>query len=387
MLDKRFEQIVVEIFENYGFSKPTQFGLTSELCNIHPVRIMVRNDVVFSLLIRESRNLMYSSKDIVPEVQELVRISKERNWIPVTVIGGVLKSSVIAEILGASIRSTIVDIEHLMYMAKSDSTLYDQLMAQLLYSVRSLMPREPIFPTSSQQVIGDENKCKPASVEAGCENLENKQEKLITHCAIQFTGPRGGGKSSWLYSIMYENQLRNADLPNEIEQWVCGNSKYNSRRYEKLCTRTLMRLFAEDLTLWREQARTDEGLSRFDLVCKIKRDNRKDFWEMAERYFHSKYIIFEFKNYSGKVTQNEIHSTLRYLYPKALRAIAIIISPNGTNSNADKVIRSALREEGKLIISLTNDELLQMLRMKEDGEDPADYLSDRLDDMLVSLEK
>ena len=148
-----------------------------------------------------------------------------------------------------------------------------------------------------------------------------------------------------------------------------------------------MRLFAEDLTLWREQARSDAGLFRFDLICKIRRESNKDFWEMAERYFNSKYVIFEFKNYSDKVTQKEIFTTVRYLYTKALRGIAIIVSPHGTDTNANKAIRGVLRDEGKLIISLTNDELVRMLQMKEDGEEPTDYLSDKLDELLIDLEK
>ena len=39
------------------------------------------------------------------------------------------------------------------------------------------------------------------------------------------------------------------------------------------------------------------------------------------------------------------------------------------------------------LLSLTNDDLLEMLRMKEDGEDPADFLSDKLDELLIDLEK
>ena len=70
-----------------------------------------------------------------------------------------------------------------------------------------------------------------------------------------------------------------------------------------------------------------------------------------------------------------------------MRGIAIIISPNGMDDNGGKACRGVLRDEGKLILSLTNDDLLEMLRMKEDGEDPADFLSDKLDELLIDLEK
>lgn len=43
----------------------------------------------------------------------------------------------------------------------------------------------------------------------------------------------------------------------------------------------------------------------------------------------SRYVIFEFKKYSEKITQKEVITTERYLYPSALRTVAILISPKG----------------------------------------------------------
>lgn len=211
-----------------------------------------------------------------------------------------------------------------------------------------------------------------------------KQEAGVDY---RLLGNPGTGKSSSIamHSFLFlQNEAK--QLRKDITNWKSGKQT-NASAYEKLCTRTLIRLFADDLTLWNEQAKSNANLYRFDLICKIKRENHKDFWEIVERYFDSKYVIFEFKNYTEKVTQKEVYTTLRYLYPTALRRVAIIISPNGIDDHADKAIRGALRDEGKLILSLTNEELLHMLQMKEDGEDPADYLSDKLDALLIDLEK
>lgn len=160
-----------------------------------------------------------------------------------------------------------------------------------------------------------------------------------------------------------------------------------SREYEKVCYQTLKILFADELSLWSEQQKSNEGLFRFDLICKIKDGNGKEFWGMAERYFNSKYIVFEFKNYSKKVTQKEIFTTEKYLYLKALRGIGILISANGIDVNANKAIRGILREEGKLIISLSNEDMINMLMQKKNNEEPADYLSSKLDELLIDLEK
>ena len=175
------------------------------------------------------------------------------------------------------------------------------------------------------------------------------------------------------------------DLEGLLLAWNPG--KETSGDYEKLCCGALKKLFAEDLSLWQEQQKSNDGLFRFDMICKIKNGNQKDFWQTAERYFRSRYIVFEYKNYTGCVTQKEVYTTVKYLYGKALRGIGILISPNGPDEHAQKAIRGILREEGKLILTLTNQDLLTMLQWQRRGRVPADYLSEKLDEMLINLEK
>ena len=106
-----------------------------------------------------------------------------------------------------------------------------------------------------------------------------------------------------------------------------------------------------------------------------------------EQYFKSKYIIFEFKNYSKKITQLEVYKTERYLYSKALRSVAIIIAPNGYQRNAMWAAKGCLREKGKLILLFTKEDLIQMIRLKKEENDPSEYLLQKLDDLLFDLEK
>ena len=75
------------------------------------------------------------------------------------------------------------------------------------------------------------------------------------------------------------------------------------------------------------------------------------------------------------------------MYAKALRRVAIIISANGYNSNAYWAAKGCLRENGKLILLLTSDDLIEMLRLKVDNEDPSEYLLYKLDELLMDLEK
>lgn len=120
----------------------------------------------------------------------------------------------------------------------------------------------------------------------------------------------------------------------------------------------------------------------------LKSGIEQDFFDTIMHYFNTKYIVFEFKNYSEKITQKEIYTMEKYLYEKALRKVAVIISRAGADEHAQQAAKGSLREYGKLIICLSDNSLLEMIDIKEHGErEPAEFLEAILDDLLVHLEK
>lgn len=166
-----------------------------------------------------------------------------------------------------------------------------------------------------------------------------------------------------LYAVQYNNELRNeligglsyavddielqkgfiqieslqhddytASLIEEMK--LCEAGRPMARAYEILCRKLLENIFSEDLALWKEQQKSNKELYRFDLLCRIKDGNQKTFWSILEKYFNSKYVVFEFKNYKDPISQKEIYTTEKYLYSKALRSVGIIISAHGYEENA-----------------------------------------------------
>lgn len=161
-----------------------------------------------------------------------------------------------------------------------------------------------------------------------------------------------------------------------------------SRDYESLCTEILKYVLGDYLTLWEAQETSNDGLYRFDLCCKIKNGANQDFFDTIKHYFNTKYIVFEFKNYTEKITQKEVYTTEKYLYEKALRKVAIIISRFGADDHALKAAKGTLRENGKLILCLSDNSLLEMIDIKtRANQEPAEFLGALLDDILVHLEK
>ena len=296
----------------------------------------------YVLAFKESRVAHPNDDGVLAAANEFLKrmiISKDGR-VPILVVVGVVSPNIRHQLTNSFKNLVIVDIQNLLYMVHGNEELRSTFVSQLLFSVEGMEPVEPNFNVSDISTSSQWPTDKPITV--------------------------------------WDEEIR------VLRDWEHKNDK--GTEYEKVCVRVLKRLFADDLGIWEEQETTDDSLFRFDLICKIK-CRGKEFWDMAEQYFHSKYIVFEFKDYSKAVTQKEIFTTVKYLYAKALRCVAIMFSPVDFDDHAKIAIRGILREEGKLILALTNEDLIKMLRKKRDGDDPADHLSEKLDELLIHLDK
>lgn len=240
----------------------------------------------------------------------------------------------------------IIDVRNLFYLIRYNDLLTEQLTSLLNFSTEDEEMIPPVFENSNLEKIFDDSK---VSV-----NESNLNEKYI----------------------------------NDLKLWK-PRGRDNFLEFEELCVMVLKKLLNDNLIIWDDQRTSSGNMYRFDLICKIKSESQHDFWNILKHHFETRYIIFEFKNYQGKITQKEIYTTEKYLYAKVLRSVAIMVSPNGENENAANAIRGTLRENGKLILSLSIEDLINMLKIEgnENGRTPSDYLSEKLDELLIDLEK
>lgn len=233
------------------------------------------------------------------------------------------------------------DIRNVLWLFEEYPELKNELISILNYSVETIEPKRP----------------EPFIFEEESRQTETTEPESVADSYIRQLDALGTGRESFL-------------------------------KYEKLCVSILKYILGEYLALWEQQKTTEEDLYRFDMCCKIKNVVTQDFFDTICNYFSTKYIVFEFKNYEKLITQREIYTTEKYLYEKALRKVAIIISRNGADKHAEMAARGSLRESGKLIICLSDEDMKAMLQIKKEGErTTGEYLENILDDMLMRLEK
>lgn len=328
----QFELMVNEIFKLYGCLTvlAKSYDKYDILAEKHGVRFYIEAKV--------ARQKVIGMDSVVGAVVAARVFGNAPNSKYVLVVANKF-SHQIQELISKNENIIALDISNLLYIVQNNEFLKSKLLSILEYSVDEIEPEEP--------------------------------KRLI-----EFLGTMNDDVDE---KIIIEN------LINEVQNWQ-PNEK-TSVEYEDLCIRILKNLFVTDLGLWSDQQRSNEDLYRFDLICKIKDDIKEAFWKFIEEYFRSKYVIFEFKNYTGQITQKEIYTTDKYLYAKALRCVAIILSCNGEDKNAQRAMKGTLRENGKLILSISNKDMIIMLNGKIQGASPAEYLYSMLDTMLVELDK
>lgn len=161
--------------------------------------------------------------------------------------------------------------------------------------------------------------------------------------------------------------------------------KQGAREFEKRVEDALKYIFETDLTAWSTQPVSDSGMNRYDTVARVS--STEDVWKMIREQFHSQYVIFEYKNYSGPIKQGEIYTTEKYLYQRALRAVAFVVSRKHAHKSALSAARGALREHGKLIVNLSIDDICGLLHLRDADEDYNGVLFDKIDEMLLKLER
>jgi hypothetical protein len=154
--------------------------------------------------------------------------------------------------------------------------------------------------------------------------------------------------------------------------------------FERVCIDAIKGVFANDFNRWSEpQHRIEDGHHRLDLLGHI--NSRNDFWTGIRYDFRSRYVVFEFKNYNGLISQKEIYSTEKYLFAGALRMVAIMVARNGEDDGSKKARIGAVREHGKLIMLLTHEDLKKIVDDFNKGEDPYAVLIDNLHGMLSTI--
>ncbi|MFY1672697.1 hypothetical protein ACN27G_22485 [Plantactinospora sp. WMMB334] len=163
----------------------------------------------------------------------------------------------------------------------------------------------------------------------------------------------------------------------DVEGVPVGGSAW--REFEDVCVEILKFLFVPPLSEPKIQPRTYSGTERRDAVFPNRNHRRHDNWGILLSELGARLILFEFKNYDRtEIGKDEIIQTSSYLTQPMGRLAAIVGSkkPNpGAHTERNQIFSSSKN----VILFLTKEHLVEMLYMKERGEDPSDLIMDEVE--------
>jgi len=190
-------------------------------------------------------------------------------------------------------------------------------------------------------------------------------------------------------TITPQNQL---ELPNLVDAKQinlierlkqCQPGKQDCYKYENVCIEILTKVFVPPLKSPRVQARTLSGLERRDALFSLR--GVKQDWEEIRQEFEANFLLCEFKNYADAFHKDEVNQTRNYL-KDTIGRLGIIFSRKGASESAKSMRNSIYSQERKAILFFEDKHLIELLRMKEAGQNPLDLIQDAIEDFLISHE-
>jgi hypothetical protein len=167
---------------------------------------------------------------------------------------------------------------------------------------------------------------------------------------------------------------------------ACPAGRAGWREFEDAALEALVYLFVPPLTKPIIQPRTYSGIDRRDAVFPNRNFDGGGHWTQLLKELEARLVLVEFKNYDTEdIGKDEVNQTSNYLR-KPMGRLAILVT-NKPPSDAAHVKRNTIfSEDRKAILFITTDQLIEMLDIKERGEDPADLIMDAVERFYLQHE-
>jgi hypothetical protein len=153
--------------------------------------------------------------------------------------------------------------------------------------------------------------------------------------------------------------------------------------YERVCTEILTYVFMPELAAPDIQVRSDDGLDIIDAIFPIR--SHQPPWALVRSEYRTRFVVAEFKNYREPIGQTQVESIAQYLWRPAQRFFGVLVSRHAPSASAITQRRRKWLEEEKCIVFLKDEDLLEMLELREAGGQPFDVIDAQLEDFLRTL--
>ena len=174
-----------------------------------------------------------------------------------------------------------------------------------------------------------------------------------------------------VYDYLNQSRIEMPDgneLINKINN--CPKGKEGWSQFEEIGGEVFTYLFADSFRNYKctIQETTTDGIFRRDMIVYNTFKESPSFWQLVKEDYNANLIIIDFKNYTDLLNPDQFYNPSKYMN-KLAGHFAIVISRCGLNESAKK-LQLKLLEEEKLIMCLSDVELINLIKIKMEGQDP-----------------
>src|SRR5262249_45808333 len=93
----------------------------------------------------------------------------------------------------------------------------------------------------------------------------------------------------------------------------CPEGRKGATDFERYCEEALELMFGREFSGRIRQDQVEGGFHRIDLIARLVPQHA--FWVALAQDFRVRYVVFEFKNYTEQISQDQVYTTEKYLFP------------------------------------------------------------------------
>jgi HJR/Mrr/RecB family endonuclease len=171
------------------------------------------------------------------------------------------------------------------------------------------------------------------------------------------------------------------NLISSLENIKPGKSDWSL--YQQTVFDILEHLFCPPLEIPHYELADLDSRNRRDII--FGNDSEDTFWKSIREIYQGHYIVVDAKNYSKKLAKRPIIDITHYLKPYGCGMFGIIVCRMGSGGASDHAIKEQWIGNKKMIVVLSDEDLIEMLLLKKNGNNPVEIIKRKVANFRMTL--
>lgn len=179
----------------------------------------------------------------------------------------------------------------------------------------------------------------------------------------------------------HSDESKSDNLIESLKKIEPGKSEWSI--YQQTVFDILEYLFCPPLEIPHYELADLDSRNRRDII--FGNDSEDSFWKSIREIYQGHYIVVDAKNYSKKLAKRPIIDITHYLKPYGCGMFGIVVCRLGSGGASDHAIKEQWIGNKKMIVALSDDDLIEMLEIKKKGGSPVEIIKRKIATFRMSL--